>query len=107
MKKYLLINTTSEYKYCFFQYDEQDINNTFIVEFALGANSYDRLYWWGRYEDQPIIKRFSTLSCVSDKEWQMIEDKEPNRSNIENYEKIVKRASREVEALKKGLKKQM
>lgn len=48
MDKFLLIKMGGECKYCYFQNDIQNNSNTFCVEYGIGADSYDRLYWWGR-----------------------------------------------------------
>ena len=102
----LLKHTQGEYKYCFIQYDKQNVYNTFIVEFAMGADTYDKLYWWGREEDKSIIGDFfvivKTPNVNKDTEWRKINLE--RKYNIGNFDKIVQKALKEVESLKKSIK---
>lgn len=106
MEQFLLKNTKSEYKYCYFQNDEQDVYNIFVVKFSMGADNYDRLYWWGRNEDKHFISQFPTLVYSPDNdennEWRMIDLEK--KHNIGNFDKIVQEALKEVESLKKSIK---
>lgn len=105
--EFLFIKTKGERKYCYFQNNRQSKDSAFVVIFALGADNYDQLYWWGRNEDQAIISIYHALSYAPDdidNEWQMIDMKK--KDDIGNFDKIVKQASKEVESLK-NMKDQM
>lgn len=103
----LLKHTEGEYKYCFIQYDKQNDYDTFIVEFTMGADTYDKLYWWGREEDKSIIGDFfvivKTPNVNKKNEWRKIDLK--RKYNIVNFDKIVQKALKEVESLKECIKR--
>lgn len=91
------------YKYRYFQNDEQDKYNIFLVEFTIGADFYDKFYWWGREEDKATIARFT--SCVyppfDESEWRLIDMR--SSQNISNFGNIINKAFDEVDRLKSSL----
>ncbi len=103
MEQFLLISTNGTCKYRYFQNDEQNKYNIFLVEFSIGTDFYDRLYWWGREEDKSTIARFTI--CVyppfDENEWRLIEMQ--SSQNISNFGNVISKALDEIERLKNSL----
>ena len=103
MDKFLLIKMEGECKYCYFQNDIQNNSNTFCVEFGIGADSYDRLYWWGREDKSNICSLLQFVYPPYIKgEWRKIDMS--GKQNIGNFDKIVDQALKDVELLKESIK---
>ena len=103
MEQFLLISAKGTGKYRYFQNDQQDKYNIFLVEFTIGTDFYDKLYWWGREEDKAAIARFTI--CVyppfDDNEWKLIDMQ--SSQNISIFDNIVNKALDEIERLKSSL----